>query len=595
MCGVSQQLPRCAVMWMTNWSRLLQTFYKTMPGITRSAKYPEKAARKGDSLQELVDRVRTIEIEQQAEEIYNKKHNVQETSSVLAVSYGIPGSNRAEASKFGYRGRGYFPRSRGGYSRISGAVPSSFKPCWRCTSTSHQPDRCFAVDKFCHLCQTKGHIQRACTSSRVKRESVKDQNQSSAPKVRKIAAVSAAEQGEEGKIFQDDQANNNINTNTGNPFLTTDSNQISTPELSGSAAEVSECLPELHVTCSLDLCGIEGAGSVVCTVAGVEVKFLIDSEAEVNTVGDNIFDRLLRDPISHPIYELANGTDKPLRAYAISGPIPVIASFLAELFISPDRPSGIEKFYVIPGAKPLLGRSTATRYSVLQLGLGVRILSSHDAMYRSVLGEVNTLGTSDHFPKFKIPAVMLFYDKNLPPSRKVYTNIPPAYKTEVENRLQSLISSDIIEKVTNNMDKSFCSSLLVVPKGKRDIRLVVDLRGPNKCVIRTPFRMPTLEEILSKLNGAGWFSTIDITNAFYHIVLDESCRHLTNFFSGNDTYRFIRLPFGLCNAPDIFQEILQTVVLAECPGTVNYLDDILVFGHTKEEHDENLRYTLSRL
>lgn len=86
-----------------------------------------------------------------------------------------------------------------------------------------------------------------------------------------------------------------------------------------------------------------------------------------------------------------------------------------------------------------------------------------------------------------------------------------------------------------------------------------------------------------------------MTNAFYHIVLDESCRHLTNFFSGNDTYRFIRLPFGLCNAPDIFQEILQTVVLANCPGTANYLDDILVFGHTKEEHDENLRYTLSGL
>lgn len=340
---------------------------------------------------------------------------------------------------------------------------------------------------------------------------------------------------------------------------------------------------------------MESTGSVVCTVAGVEVKFLIDSGAEVNTVNDNIFDRLLRDPTSHPIYERAHGTDKPLRAYASSQHIPVIATFLAELFISPDRPSGIEKLYVIPGAKSLLGRSTATRYSVLQLGLGVRILSSDNARSGTVLGEVNTLGTSNHFPKFKIPAVILSYDKNSPPSRKVYTNISPAYKTEVENRLQSLLSSDIIEKVTNNMDKSFCSSLLVVPKGKRDIRLVVDLRGPNKCIIRTPFRMATLEEILSKLNGAGWFSTIDLTNAFYHIVLDESCRHLTNFFSGNDTYRFIRLPFGLCNAPDIFQEILQTVVLAQCPGTVNYLDDILVFGHTKEEHDENLRYTLSRL
>lgn len=129
--------------------------------------------------------------------------------------------------------------------------------------------------------------------------------------------------------------------------------------------------------CSLDLSGIEKTGSVVCTVGGVEVKFLIDSGAELNTVSDNVFFHLLSDQIAHPIYELSKGTDKPLRAYATSQPIPVIASFLAEFFISPDRPSGIEKIYVIPGEKSLLGRSTATRYSVLQLGLSVPILSSH--------------------------------------------------------------------------------------------------------------------------------------------------------------------------------------------------------------------------
>lgn len=182
--------------------QLVETIADVLQNHARNYKIREvsrKAARKGISLQELVDRVRTIEIELQAEEIYNKKHNLEETSSVLAVSYGIPGSNRAElrTSALGYRGRGYFPRSRGGCSRISGAVPSSFKACWRCTSTGHQPDRCFAVDKFCHLCQTKGHIQRACTSSRVKRESVKDQDKSTASKVRKIATVSATEQGDE--------------------------------------------------------------------------------------------------------------------------------------------------------------------------------------------------------------------------------------------------------------------------------------------------------------------------------------------------------------------------------------------------------------
>ena len=145
------------------------------------------------------------------------------------------------------------------------------------------------------------------------------------------------------------------------------------------------------------------------------------------------------------------------------------------------------------------------------------------------------------------------------------------------------------------MGRSFCSSLLVVPKGKNDIQLVVDLRGVNKTIIRTPFKMPTLETIISRLNEVSWFSTIDLSSAFFHVELHEKSRHLTNFFAGNGTFRFKRLPFGLCNSPDIFQEILQTLVLAGCPGTLNYLDVILVYGSSIEEHDMNLKMTLEKL
>lgn len=98
-----------------------------------------------------------------------------------------------------------------------------------------------------------------------------------------------------------------------------------------------------------------------------------------------------------------------------------------------------------------------------------------------------------------------------------------------------------------------------------------------------------------ELHGAKWFSTIDLKNAFFHVELDERCRHLTNFFSGDGLYRCRRLPFGLCNAPDIFQEIMQSVILSGCKGTVNYLDDVLIYGATKEEHDANLKEVLKRL
>ncbi|XP_062558000.1 uncharacterized protein K02A2.6-like [Armigeres subalbatus] len=163
------------------------------------------------------------------------------------------------------------------------------------------------------------------------------------------------------------------------------------------------------------------------------------------------------------------------------------------------------------------------------------------------------------------------------------------------DRLRKLESTDIIERVTDQMDTSFCSSMLVVPKAKNDIRLVIDLRGPNRYVHRTPFAMPTLESILAELNGAKWFSTVDLSNAFFHIELDQGSRHLTNFCTEFGMFRFVRLPFGLCNAPDVFQETMQRKILGGCKGVRNYQDDILVYGATKEEHDENLAAVMARL
>ena len=332
---------------------------------------------------------------------------------------------------------------------------------------------------------------------------------------------------------------------------------------------------------------------VVGIVAGVEIPFLIDSGADVNTVGGEVFDMLMSNDSSKlGLFCVKEGSDKPLKAYAAKEEIQVIATFVAELVISDDRPRLMEKFYAIRNARSLLGRTTAIRYSVLQLGLDVPI---HPEWYSSYPGEIRSLSMVKEFPKFNVNPVVINYDKSMPPSRRIFTCIPPAFRAETDRRLKELLESDIIERVTNEMDRSYCSSLLVVPKGKHDIRLVVDLRGPNKAIIRTPFKMPTLEAIMTDLPGSKWFSTIDLTSAFFHVVLDEGSRHLTNFFAGDGMYRFKRLPFGLTNAPDIFQEILQTVVLAGCEGVRNYLDDIFVFGSTKEEHDQNLRAVMERL
>lgn len=335
----------------------------------------------------------------------------------------------------------------------------------------------------------------------------------------------------------------------------------------------------------------ESDAIIAAQVAGVDVMFIVDSGAQVNTLTRAYFERILAEETSaSKLYDLRYATDKSLKAYASKGEIQVIATFSAELFISEDRPVFIEKFYVVDEVKALLGFNTSARYSVLAVGLKVPV-----GGFNLWPCELLAISASEQFPRFNVPPVSLSYNKEMPPARNVFTFIPPAYKERTKQKLAELLSSGIIEAVSPDMDRSFCSSLLVVPKGKEDIRLVIDLRGPNRCINRTPFKMPTFESILLELHDAKWFSTIDLTNAFFHVELDESSRHLTNFFTGDGVYRYCRLPFGLCNAPDIFQEILQSIVLTGCRGTVNYLDDILVSGKTKEEHDANLKIVMDCL
>ncbi|XP_055614547.1 uncharacterized protein LOC129760890 [Uranotaenia lowii] len=551
-----------------------------------------KIFRKGSSLSDLVEKVRSHELDKLNEEVFAKTHSQSTENSVAAVTFSQQSRNRGSNGRFQTQRGGYQFQNRGGYQNpyrggsqtaYRGAYQSTFRggyqpksdrnnwrnnqgpyfrpnydsssikqpvPCWRCTANFHDAEDCSAKFKVCDKCGLEGHIQRACSDivrNRCSKLGEKRRNQNShedavAPKTKRIL-----------KVSNDGDMNDQTN---GDPSEKENAEQLLEIPLSIGKVGDTKTTEEL----------------IVGRIADVPVEFLIDSGAEVNTISSETFKLLSSSSASRDnLYNVREGSDKPLRAYAQSEVIPVKATFVAELYLSDDRPILMEKFYVISGARALLGRETAIRYSVLQLGLRVPVGEDSAKLISSLLaGELNTLSEGAEFPKFVMPAVTLSYDASKPPSRNIYTNIPPAFRQETEKRLNELLESGIIERVTEGMNKSFCSSLLVVPKGKEDIR------------------MPTLDSILANLDGAKWFSTLDLTSAYFHVELSEESRHLTNFFAGSATYRFKRLPFGLTNAPDIFQEAMETIVLNNCPGSVNYLDDVLVheeeeFNHLKRE------------
>ena len=173
---------------------------------------------------------------------------------------------------------------------------------------------------------------------------------------------------------------------------------------------------------------------------------------------EDTFDKLRKNEQSREqLYCVSNDTDKPLRAYASPGEIKVVGTFVAELYISEERPCLFETFYVIRGAKPLLGRETSLRYSVLQIGLDVKINCTITGKYHPVKfpGEILAVTVEDEFPKFNIPPVVLSYDITKPPSRRIFTNIPLPFREETQRRLQNLLATGIIEVVTDSMDRSF--------------------------------------------------------------------------------------------------------------------------------------------
>ena len=106
--------------------------------------------------------------------------------------------------------------------------------------------------------------------------------------------------------------------------------------------------------------------------------------------------------------------------------------------------------------------------------------------------------------------------------------------------------------------------------------------------------MPKVEDIFSKLNGAKYFSTLDLRAGYHHIPLDQSSIPKTAFNSPFGKYEYVKVPFGLAQAPAYFQE-LMTRILRDFDLAIAYLDDIIIFSRTAEEHLSHIRKVFEKL
>ena len=99
------------------------------------------------------------------------------------------------------------------------------------------------------------------------------------------------------------------------------------------------------------------------------------------------------------------------------------------------------------------------------------------------------------------------------------------------------------------------------------------------------FPLPRIDELLSRINGARYFSKLDLRDGYHQIPVGASSRAMTAFTCRYGTFEWHVMPFGLCNAPSTFQRVMNNVFFDLLDqGVLIYLDDILIYSKTQEEH-----------
>nr|GFC04626.1 putative reverse transcriptase domain-containing protein [Tanacetum cinerariifolium] len=175
------------------------------------------------------------------------------------------------------------------------------------------------------------------------------------------------------------------------------------------------------------------------------------------------------------------------------------------------------------------------------------------------------------------------------PISKAPYRMAPIELKELKDQLQELLERGFIRLSVS----PWGAPVLFVKKKDGSMRLCIDYRELNKITIRNRYPLPRIDDLFDQLQGAMHFSKIDLRSGYHQLRVKEQDISKTAFRTCYGYYEFLVMPFGLTNAPAIFMDLMNRIFHEFLDKFVSvFIDDILIFSKSKEEHEDHLRTVL---
>lgn len=439
------------------------------------------------------------------------------------------------------------------------------KECSRCGSKSHdaKDSTCPAIERKCYKCENKGHFAHKCRSTNWKANSSRGGRGNG----RSYGRGRGNGRNYFGKRQQSDDDNGPEAKKSRDEGFKTDR-----ATGNNTVRQINEHEKD-YVFCITSGQSKDAENVIGCLVGGVKLKMVIDSGSENNIIDQTSWEFLKSQNVT--VKNMVKTSDKLLNSYT-GHQLENIGTFEAEIQIATRITTA--KFYVVNQhrANPLLGLATGKILGVIKIGLNA----------------INNIDETRPLSKLKGVVIDLPIDEDIKPVIQPYRRVPVPVEDAVSKKLDELLAQGVIEPVKGA--PTWISPMVVVPKENGQVRICIDMRRANQAIKRENHPLPVMEDFLPHLVGGKVFSKLDISSAYHQVEISEKSRHITTFITNKGLFRYTRLMFGISCAPEIFQKLVEQM-LAGCEGCMNFIDDIVVYGTSKEQHDKRLNKVVETL